>query len=496
MSSTTFEPHAFDKLFIGGKDVAAAGGALYDDIDPSREEVLGQAPDAGIADARRALEAARASFDGGVWSRASLAERARVMRQIADRIERRAAEIVELTIAEIGHPRVIATGFAATALANARYVAELAGRDFGYVAAPVVGEDRVSTRLVLREPVGVVTALLPFNAPIPVGSFKVLPAIAAGNSVVLKPSPLTPWSALWFARVVEETDLPPGVLNVITGTAVEIGRELAESPLADMVSFTGSPEVGAAIMAGAAKTIKKVVLELGGKSAQIILDDAPMPAAAAIAASGPMGLSGQGCSLPTRILVPRRIYDEFVAAACGVVARLKVGDPRDATTVLGPVVSAAQRERVERYVALAQAEGATLLSGGRRPPDLARGYFYEPTLFGNVDNRMRIAQEEVFGPVGVVIPYDDEEDALRIANESDFGLGGNILSRNPRRALALARRIRTGQVWINSPVVDAEHPLPYPDIPFGGFKRSGFGREMGVEGYLEYTEVKNIVGTF
>jgi aldehyde dehydrogenase (NAD+) len=263
-----------------------------------------------------------------------------------------------------------------------------------------------------------------------------------------------------------------------------------------MVSFTGSPEVGAAIMASCARTLKRVMLELGGKSAHIVLDDAPVQLAAAIAGAGPMGLSGQGCALPTRILIPNSMAEEFIPLAKAIVESLKVGDPKDPQTQLGPVVSAAQRDRVERYVEIAKQEGATLLCGGKRPEDLQRGYFYRPTLFHDVKNEMRIAQEEVFGPVAVIIRYEDVDDAIRICNDSVFGLAGNICSSNPQRAEAVAKRMRTGQVWINTPLSDEAHSLPYPDIPFGGYKRSGVGRELGVEGYLEYTEIKNIAATF
>ncbi len=486
----------FDELYIDGKFAAAEAGRSYENIDPATEESLGRAPDASLADARRAIAAARRSFDSGVWSEAPLAERARVMRQILDAIERHRFEVAEITVAEVGHPVAIAELFGNAALANAAWIAEQAGRDFGYLAEPIRGEKKVTHRQVLREPVGVVSAILPFNAPIPVASYKTLSAIACGNSVVMKPSPLTPFSALWFAKIAAETDLPPGVLNVVTGSGVEIGVELCESPGVDMVSFTGSPEVGAAIMASAAKTLKRVMLELGGKSAQIVLDDAPLEQAAAIAAASPMALSGQGCSLPTRILVPRAQQAEFLEVARAVVESLRVGSPKDRAVQMGPVVSAAQRARVERYVEIAQREGARLLTGGCRPPDLPRGYFYAPTLFCGVESGMAIAREEVFGPVGAILAYEGDDDAVRIANDSVYGLGGNILSSNPKRSLALARRIRTGQVWINTPLTDERHCLPYPDVPFGGYKQSGIGREMGIEGYLEYTETKTVAATF
>jgi aldehyde dehydrogenase (NAD+) len=487
---------SFHQIYVGGSFVDTYDGKTYDNINPATEESLGQAPDAGLSDTKRAIEAARASFDSGIWSDAPLEERARVMRHIAHGFEKAHQDMVDITVAEVGHPVRICEGMAQGATVNAHYLAELAGRDFGYVAEPILGDMKTTHRLVLREPVGVVSAILPYNAPIQVASYKALAAIAAGNSVVMKPSPLTPYSALLFAKIVADSDLPPGVLNVITATGVDSGVELSESPRVDMVSFTGSPEVGAAIMTACGKTLKRVMLELGGKSAYIVLDDAPVPLAAALACATPMGLSGQGCSLPTRVLMPRSMGDEFLEIAKKTLESLKIGDPTDPNTILGPVVSKAQRARVERYVGIATDEGATLLTGGKRPADLPVGYFYEPTLFHSVTNDMRIAQEEVFGPVAVIIPYDDIDDAIRICNDSIFGLGGNILSTNPERSMAVAKRMRTGQVWINTPLTDAEHCLPYPDIPFGGYKHSGVGREMGIEGYLEYTEIKNIASTF
>ena len=487
---------SFHQIYIGGEFVDTDDRRAYDNIDPTTEETLGLAPDAQLSDTKRAIETARKGFDSGVWSEAPLEERARVMRQITDSFEKYHQDMVDVTVAEVGHPTRICEGMAHGATVNAHYLAELAGRDFGYVAEPILGDQKTTHRLVLREPVGVVSAILPYNAPIQVASYKTLAAIAAGNSVVMRPSPLTPYSALLFAKIVAESDLPPGVLNVITAQGIDTGVELTESPLVDMVSFTGSPEVGAAIMTSCGKTLKKVMLELGGKSAQIVLDDAPVQLAAALACATPMGLSGQGCSLPTRILMPRSMGDEFLDIAKNTVESLKIGDPRDPTTMLGPVVSEAQRARAERYVAIATDEGATLLTGGKRPADRPVGYFYEPTLFHSVSNDMRIAQEEVFGPVAVIIGYDDIDDAVRICNDSVFGLGGNILSTNPERSMAVAKRMRTGLVWINTPLTDDEHCLPYPDIPFGGYKHSGVGREMGLEGYLEYTEIKSIASTF
>ena len=486
---------SFEQIYIGGKFVDTDDGKSYDNINPATEEPLGRAPDAQLSDTRRAIETARGSFDSGVWSDASLEERARVMRQIADSFEKYEQDIIDITVGEVGHPVRICQGFASASTINARYLAELAGRDFGYVADPVMGAQQTTHRLVLREPVGVVSAILPYNAPIQVASYKALAAIGAGNSVVMKPSPLTPYSALIFAKIVAESDLPAGVLNVITAQGVDTGVELTESPLVDMVSFTGSPEVGAAIMSACGKTLKKVMLELGGKSANIVLDDAPVEIAA-LACAMPMGLSGQGCSLPTRVLMPRSMGDEFLEIAKNTVESLKLGDPKDPTTLLGPVVSAAQRARVEKYVGIATDEGAKLLTGGKRPAELPVGYYYEPTLFHSVSNDMRIAQEEVFGPVTVIIAYDDIDDAIRICNDSVFGLGGNIMSTNPERSMAVAKRMRTGQVWINSPLTDDTHCMPYNDIPFGGYKHSGIGREMGIEGYLEYTEIKNIASTF
>ncbi|MCB0972212.1 MAG: aldehyde dehydrogenase family protein, partial [Acidimicrobiales bacterium] len=343
-----------------------------------------------------------------------------------------------------------------------------------------------SHRWVEREPAGVVGAITPWNFPHQINLAKVGPALAAGCTVVLKPAPDTPWAAASVAALATQTDLPPGVLNVVNGTDHALGAQLAGDPRVDVVSFTGSTATGRKVMATAAENLTRVFLELGGKSAFVILDDADVAAAAGMAAFAACTHAGQGCAITTRLLVPRARFDEVVEAAAATMAGLGVGDPTEAGTICGPVISARQRERIEGYLTLARDEGATFAAGGGRPADRARGFWIEPTLITGLDNSSRVAREEIFGPVLVAIPHDGDDDAIRIANDSPYGLSGAVWSGDVDRARGVARRIRTGTLSINGGVWYSA------DVPFGGYKASGIGREMGVAGFEEYLETKAI----
>ena len=342
-----------------------------------------------------------------------------------------------------------------------------------------------SRRTLVREPVGVVAAITPWNVPTQINLAKIGPALAAGCTVVLKPAPDTPWVACELGRLVaQHTDIPAGVINVVTPSANEVAAQLTSDPRVDMVSFTGSTATGRAIMAAAAPSLKKVFLELGGKSAAIVLDDADVAAAAGATAFAACIHAGQGCALTTRLVVPRDRYDEAVQAAAETMESIGVSDPADANAICGPVISQAQRDRVEGYLRLADQEGGRIVTGGKvidQP-----GFWVEPTVVAGLDNSSRLAQEEIFGPVLVVIPHDGDDDAVRIANESDYGLSGSVDSGDLERAKAVAKRIRTGTLAVNGGVWFS------PDAPFGGYKQSGLGREMGVAGFEEYLETKTV----
>jgi aldehyde dehydrogenase (NAD+) len=341
-------------------------------------------------------------------------------------------------------------------------------------------------RVVLHEAAGVVSAITPWNYPLYLNLAKLGPALAAGCAVVLKPAPDTPWSATALGKLIaEETEIPPGVVNVVTSSDHLVGEVLTGDPMVDMVTFTGSTATGRRIMANAAPTVKKLFLELGGKSAHIVLDDANV-AAVASSAGFVCIHGGQGCAITTRMLLPRSRYEEGVEAAKAAFEGVTVGDPTDPSIICGPLISDRQRQRVLGYIEKGKAEGARVVTGGGVPADLPKGYFVEPTLFADVENGMTIAQEEIFGPVLVLIPFDDDDDAVRIANESMYGLSGSVSSASEERAMSVARRIRTGTVSVNGGIWFGA------DAPFGGYRQSGVGRENGIEGFEEYLEVKTV----
>ena len=477
-----------DRNLIGGHLVAAASGGTFETVNPATEEVLGVAADGTAADMDAAIGAARTAFDETTWS-TDHTFRAHCLRQLRDALQANADELRELTIAEVGAPRFLTTiAQLDSPVADLEYAASLAEsyewtRDMG--EATPVGVP--SHRWILREAAGVVGAITPWNFPHQINLAKVGPALAAGCTVVLKPAPDTPWAAAAVAAIAHrETDIPAGVLNVVNGADHALGAQLSTDRRVDVVSFTGSTATGRRVMAGAAETLKRVFLELGGKSAFVILDDADLGTAASMAAFTACTHAGQGCAITTRLLVPRARHDEVVELAAATMTALGAGDPQDPGTICGPVISARQRDRIEGYLRLAQEEGGTFAAGGGRPADRDRGYFVEPTLISGLDNSSRLAQEEIFGPVLVVIPHDGDDDAVRIANDSAYGLSGAIFSADTDRAWAVARRIRTGTLAINGGVWYSA------DMPFGGYKASGIGREMGVAGFEEYLETKVI----
>lgn len=478
---------AESRLLIDGKLVAGSGGT-FATVNPATEETLGVAADASAADMDAAIGAARHAFDDTDWA-TNVELRVRGIRQLQQAMRDHVEELRELTIAEVGAPRMLTSAaqlegpvedlsFGADTAESYSWTTDLG------IASPMGIK---SKRMVVREAIGVVGAITPWNFPHQINLAKIGPALAAGNTVVLKPAPDTPWAAAVLGElIVEHTDIPPGVVNIVTSSDHAVGALLSKDPRVDMVSFTGSTRTGRAVMADSAQTLKKVFLELGGKSAFLVLDDADLAGACAMAAFTASMHAGQGCAITTRLVVPRARYDEAVDAAAGTMSGLKPGDPTNPGTICGPVISALQRDRIQAYLDSAIAEGGRFACGGGRPADRDTGFFIEPTVIAGLDNNAKVAREEIFGPVLTVIAHDGDDDAVRIANDSPYGLSGTVFSADEERAHGIAARMRVGTVNVNGGVWYSA------DMPFGGYKQSGIGREMGLAGFEEYLETKAI----
>jgi betaine-aldehyde dehydrogenase len=466
-----------DKLYINGKWQSSAGTGVLEVINSTTEEVMGRVPDGTVQDADAAVAAARAAFES--WSATDPRDRGAFLLRIAEGLKARQDEIAEIVASEVGMPlalsKAIQAGLPAAVMS---YYANLIG---GYAF-----EETIGNSVVVREPAGVVACITPWNYPLHQVVAKVAPALGAGCTVVLKPSEVAPLTAFVLAEVIERAAVPAGVFNLVTGTGPVVGEALASHPDVDMISFTGSTRAGKRVSELAAQTVKRVALELGGKSASIILDDADFEKAVKSTVGACYLNSGQTCSAHTRMLVPRHRQEDAVRIARQAAEAFTVGDPRDTSTKLGPLVSDIQRERVRGYIKKGIEEGARLVTGGaEQPAGLAKGYFVKPTVFADVKNEMTIAREEIFGPVLSIIPYEDDDDAVRIANDTIYGLAGGVWSSNADRANKVARRLRTGQVDINGGKFNAL-------APFGGYKQSGNGRELGRHGLEEYLETKSI----
>jgi betaine-aldehyde dehydrogenase len=466
-----------DKFFIGGQWVAPSTQETIDVHNAGTGEVMGRVPAGGEKDIDAAVAAARAALDG--WSQTPVEKRAEFLEKISTGLKARAEELAQLIAREVGMPIKLA----------GRIQAGLPIANFANYAKLVKGfkfEETVGNSVVVREPVGVVGAITPWNYPLHQIALKVAPALAAGCTVVLKPSEVAPFNAFTLAEVIESVGLPKGVFNLVTGFGATVGEALVKHPQVDMISFTGSTRAGKRISEVAAQTVKRVALELGGKSASIILDDADLATAVKATVSGCYLNSGQTCTALTRMLVPESKYDEAAKIAAEVANGFTLGDPLSESTRLGPLTSSAQLERVRGYIKQGLKEGAVLVAGGADAPEgLPGGYFVKPTVFGRVKPGSTIEQEEIFGPVLSIITYKDEEDAIRIANDTPYGLAGAVWSKDDARAQKVARRVRAGQVDVNGGAFNM-------NAPFGGFKQSGHGREAGVYGLEEFLEYKSL----
>jgi aldehyde dehydrogenase (NAD+) len=470
-----------DALFIGGKWVKSAGTRTLSVISPSTEEVVMTFPEANEADMDRAVAAAREAFDNGPWPRLSVAERSKYLRKVADGLRRRLPELAQIWTTQVGAPIFLTSHAVEQAPTLFEFYADLIER------YPLVDERKLDgggMARVVKEPVGVVAAITPWNAPLILLCYKTAAALAAGCTVVSKPSPETPMDAYVVAECIEEAGLPPGVFNVLPAGR-EVGDYLVRHAGIDKISFTGSTAAGKHIAAACAERLARFSLELGGKSAAIVLEDADIGHVLQSLVPFSMPITGQVCFSLTRVLVPTTRHREVLDAYVGAISGVKVGDPFEPTTHMGPLSLQRQLQRVAGYIEKGKSEGAKLVIGGGRPKHLSRGYFVEPTVFTDVDTRMTIAQEEIFGPVVSFIAYDGIEDAIRKANDTVYGLHGAVYTPDAQKGYEVARRVRSGSVTVNGLIVD-------PKMPFGGFKQSGIGREGGIEGLDPYLEVKTI----
>jgi len=469
------------QMFINGEWVSSASNTTFPVYEPATEEVLAQVPDSNADDVNRAVAAAKAAFEEGPWGSTTAQERGRILFKLADKIRQNLPALAELEARNTGKP-IVEAEFDLTDTATCfEYYGGLATKILGFVNP--VPDNAVS--LTLKEPIGVAGQIIPWNYPMLMAAWKLAPALAAGCTCVLKPAEQTPLTALEFAKYFDEVSLPKGVVNIITGFGETCGSPLVKHPDVNKIAFTGSATVGKIIVKEAADTVKRVTLELGGKSPNIFFADADFEAAIDGALFGVFINQGEVCSAGSRILVEKSIYKKFVDAMAEKAKKIKLGAPLDRETKMGPLVSKDQHDRVLSYLEVGKKE-AKVASGGGKPADFSKGYYVQPTIFYDVDNSARIAREEIFGPVATVIPFENEKDAIKIANDSPYGLAAAVWTRDIFKAFRAVKAIRAGIVWVN-------HMQPtYVEAPWGGYKQSGFGRELGPWGIEEYLETKQV----
>jgi betaine-aldehyde dehydrogenase len=479
-STAKLEVRAY-RNYVNGQFVPGISGETFPVYDPSTEEIIARVPAANAADVDAAVKAARAAFDSGPWPKTTAQDRGRILFKLADKVRQNSAQLAELESRNTGKPIVEAEFDIADVATCFEYYGGLATKVLGHVN-PVPAN---ALSFTLREPVGVAAQIIPWNYPLLMAAWKLAPALAAGCTCILKPAEQTPLTALEFANYFEEAGMPPGVVNIINGFGETTGAALVAHPGVDKVAFTGSAAVGKLIVKSAADTLKRVTLELGGKSPNIFFTDADWEAAVDGALFGVFINQGEVCSAGSRILVEKKIYPKFVEAMTEKAKRIKLGPPLERETKMGPLVSKEQYDRVSSYLDLGKKE-AKLAIGGARPKQFGKGYYIEPTIFYDVDNSARIAREEIFGPVASVIPFDAEADAIRIANDTPYGLAAAVWTRDIYKAFRIVKSLRAGIVWVN-------HMQPtYVEAPWGGYKQSGFGRELGPWGLEEYLETKQV----
>jgi betaine-aldehyde dehydrogenase len=472
-------------MFIAGDWTESASGATDDVLNPATEEVVGSVPRGAAADVDRAVEAAREAFEDGRWSELGPGERGAVLWKMGELVDERAAELTRLEIEHSGKTmKLVADGDVPMAADQLKYFGGIARTLAGAAAGEYLPGYSSWLR---REPVGVVAQVTPWNYPLMMAVWKIGPALAAGNTVVLKPAPWTPFTTLELARIAKDAGLPDGVLNVVTGRGQEVGQPLVSHPDVDMVSLTGDVDTATKIMQAAAPTIKRLHLELGGKAPFIVYDDADLEAAAQGCVVGSFINTGQDCTAATRIYVQRPVWDEFIARVSDLTATLRLGDPMERTTDVGPLINEQQRARVEGFVERAREQGAKVLLGGGRPEGFDRGFWFEPTLISGADQQAEIVQHEVFGPAPTFLPFETEDEVLAKANDVKYGLAASVWTRDSHKSLRAAKALRFGTVWINDHI-----PLT-PEMPHGGFKQSGFGKDMSIESLEEYTVTKHVM---
>jgi betaine-aldehyde dehydrogenase len=472
-------------MFINGEWVEAASGKTDEVLNPATEEVVATVPRGGEEDVNRAVEAACEAFEDGRWSELGHGERGAILYKMGELVEERAEELVRLEIEQSGKThKLVADGDVPMAGDQLKYFGGIARTLHGAAAAEYLPG---YTSWLRREPVGVVAQVTPWNYPLMMAVWKIGPALAAGNTIVLKPAPWTPTTTLELARIAADAGLPPGVLNVVTGRGEEVGAPLAAHPDIDMISLTGSIDTATKIMEAAAPSVKRLHFELGGKAPFIVYEDADLEAAAQGCVAASFINTGQDCTAATRIYVQRPIWDEFLARVTDITAEMRLGDPAERTTDMGPLITAEQRERVEGFVERARQQGAKILIGGGRPEGMDKGYWFEPTLISGADQQAEIVQHEVFGPAPTFLPFETEDEVLAKANDVKYGLAASVWTRDSFKSLRASKTLRFGTVWINDHI-----PLT-PEMPHGGFKQSGFGKDMSIQSLEDYTVTKHVM---